>query len=122
MKRFFSLIISGALLLTLSLPTSHSLAEEAAQDTGSYSTDQARRPGFFSILGSIVFTTIHVPSKLLTCVATQASAAVFYTQTFGVEGAYEGGTNGRDIGETARRSCTGPWIVRPSHVVRDYGE
>jgi len=108
--------------LALSLPASPSFAEEAVQDAGSYSTTQPRRPGFFHILGSIIFTTLHVPAKLVTCVGTQATAAVAYTATFGVEGAYEGGTNGRDIGETARRSCTGSWIVRPSHVVRDYGE
>jgi hypothetical protein len=120
MKKPLSLVIGPALLLAFSLltPTNYSRAEETAQDV----VNQPRRPGFFHILGSIVFTTLHLPQKALTCAATQASAAVFYTATFGVEGHYDGGTNGRDIGETARRSCTGSWIVRPSQVVRDYGE
>ena len=110
----------GAALLAFSLlaPASRSLAEEAAQDVVS----QPRRPGFFHILGSIVFTPVHVVYKTLTCGATQAAAAVPYITTFGVEGHYDGGTNGRDIGETARRSCTGSWIVRPSQVAQDYGE
>ena len=60
--------------------------------------------------------------KLVTCVGGQTLAAAAYTTTFGVKGNYEGGTNGREIGEVGRRSCTGSWIVRPSQVVRDYGE
>ena len=83
---------------------------------------EPRRPGFVHVLGSILFTTLHVPFKLVSCVGTQATAAVAYTATFGVEGSYDGGTNGKEIGEVARRSCTGSWIVRPSQVVRDYGE
>jgi hypothetical protein len=47
---------------------------------------------------------------------------VAYAATFGVEGNYDGGTNGREIGEVARRSCTGSWWVTPSQVARDYGE
>ena len=79
-------------------------------------------PGFFSMLGSIVLSTLHVPFKAVTCVGTQATAAVAYAATFDVEGHYDGGTNGKDIGETARRSCTGSWIVSPSQVAKDYGE
>jgi hypothetical protein len=123
MKRTLFLVI-GVIVLSISLlaPTNRVFAEQAAQD-GAYDTaGQQRRPGFFSILGSIVFTTLHVPAKLVTCVATQAEAAVWYSATYDVAGGYEGGTNGRDIGETARRSCTGSWIVRPSQVARDYGE
>jgi hypothetical protein len=44
------------------------------------------------------------------------------TGTFGVEGNYDGGTNGKEIGNVARHACTGSWIVKPSQVVRDYGE
>lgn len=112
----------GAILLCFALlaPANQSLAGQAGQEESSVS--QPRRPNFFHILGSIVFTTLHLPAKLVTCVGTQATAAVAYTATFGVEGNYDGGTNGRDIGETARRSCTGSWIVRPSQVARDYGE
>ena len=72
-------------------------------------------------LGSLLFSIIHVPYKLVTCAATQASSAVFYTATYGVRGHYEGGTNGKDIGETARRSCTGDWIITPDQVKKDYG-
>ena len=73
------------------------------------------------ILGSVLLSIIHVPYKLVTCAATQASAAVFYTGTYGVRGHYDGDTNGRDIGETARRSCTGDWIIKPEQVKKDYG-
>ena len=73
------------------------------------------------VLGSILLSILHVPMKLVTCVGTQAGAAVAYTTTYGVEGHYDGGTNGRDIGETARRSCTGSWIISPAHVKNDYG-
>ena len=74
------------------------------------------------ILGSVLFSILHVPLKLATCVGTQATAAVAYTATFGVPGNYDGGTNGRDIGETARRSCKGDWIITPRQVKNDYGE
>jgi hypothetical protein len=117
-RQLFSFI--GATLLAFSLlaPANHSLAEEATQDT----VTQPRRPNFFHVLGSILFTPPLLVVKTVTCVGTQFTAAVPYITTFGVEGHYDGGTNGRDIGETARRSCTGSWIVRPSQVVRDYGE
>jgi hypothetical protein len=73
------------------------------------------------VVGSILFSILHVPYKALTCAATQVAAAVPYVETFGVPGGYEGGTNGRDIGETARKSCTGDWIIKPRHVKADYG-
>jgi hypothetical protein len=121
MKNFSSMVLGATLLsLTLLVSPSLSLAQQAGQREDSVS--QPRRPNFFHILGSIVFTPIHLVAKTVTCVGTQATAAVAYTTTYGVEGHYDGGTNGRDIGETARRSCTGSWIVRPSQVVRDYGE
>ena len=122
--RFYSFLTATLLILSLLLAANAGQAEELAQqdDPASYPATQSRRPGFFHILGSIVFTTLHFPAKLVTCVGTQSVAAVAYTGTFGVEGNYAGGTNGREIGEVARRSCTGSWIVRPSQVVRDYGE
>ena len=83
------------------------------------STGQEDNGVFF--LGSVLLSIIHVPYKLVTCAATQASSAVFYTATYGVRGHYEGGTNGKDIGETARRSCTGDWIITPEQVKKDYG-
>lgn len=73
------------------------------------------------VLGSVIFSILHIPLKLATCLGTQASAAVAYTATYGVEGHYDGGTNGKDIGETARRSCKGDWIITPSQVKTDYG-
>jgi hypothetical protein len=121
MKHSLFLFIGATLLVgSLLAPSNHSLAEEAAQDAVS----QPRRsgPGFFPILGSIFFTPVHLVFKTVTCVGTQVTAAVPYIATYGVEGHYDGGTNGRDIGETARRSCTGSWIVRPSQVARDYRE
>jgi len=77
--------------------------------------------GGIFVVGSILFSILHLPAKLVTCVGTQATAAVAYTSTFGVPGHYDGGTNGRDIGETARRSCTGAWVITPSQVKADYG-
>jgi len=123
-QRFYSFLTATLLVLSLLLAAYVGQAEELAQqdDPASYPATQSRRPGFLHILGSIVFTTLHFPAKLVTCVGTQSVAAVAYTATFGVEGNYAGGTNGREIGEVARRSCTGSWIVRPSQVVRDYGE
>jgi len=122
--RFYSFLTATLLVLSLLLAANVGQAEELAQqdDPASYPATQSRRPGFLHILGSIVFTTLHFPAKLVTCVGTQSVAAVAYTATFGVEGNYAGGTNGREIGEVARRSCTGSWIVRPSQVVRDYAE
>jgi hypothetical protein len=73
------------------------------------------------VLGSILLSILHVPLKLVTCVGTQATAAVAYAATYDVRGGYDGGTNGKDIGETARRSCTGSWFVSPSQVKDDYG-
>ncbi|HEY1236522.1 MAG TPA: hypothetical protein VGH22_24310 [Candidatus Binatia bacterium] len=115
MKKRLELIMGAAILTAGLLSANPSGAQEAGAPA-------AARPGFFSILGSILLTPPHLLFKTVTCVGTQVTAAVPYVATFGVEGAYDGGTNGRDIGETARRSCTGSWIVRPSQVARDYGE
>jgi hypothetical protein len=73
------------------------------------------------IVGSVLLSILHVPFKLATCAGTQATAAVFYAGTFGVPGHYDGGTNGKEIGETARRSCTGAWFITPEQVKKDYG-
>jgi hypothetical protein len=81
----------------------------------------AREDNGIFVLGSILMSILHVPLKLATCVGTQATAAVAYTATFGVEGHYDGGTNGKDIGETARRSCKGSWFITPSQIKDDYG-
>ena len=73
-----------------------------------------------SVIGSIFLSVLHLPLKLATCVGTQTGAAVAYTTTFGVAGNYDGGTNGKQIGEVARRSCTGDWIITPEQVKKDY--
>jgi hypothetical protein len=73
-----------------------------------------------SIVGSVLLSVLHVPLKLLTCVGTQTGAALAYTSTFGVAGNYDGGTNGKQIGEVANRSCTGDWIITPAQVHTDY--
>src|ERR1700746_2568398 len=73
-----------------------------------------------SVLGSGVLSVLHFPLKLATCIGAQTGAAVAYTATFGVAGNYDGGTNGKEIGEVARRSCTGDWIITPQQVSKDY--
>ena len=79
-----------------------------------------RQTDGFSVLGSVLLSILHVPFKFVTCVGTQTGAAVAYTATFGVAGNYEGGTNGKQIGEVAHRSCTGDWIITPEQVKHDY--
>jgi hypothetical protein len=101
--------VSTIFAATLFLLPANVRAQQAEEDNGVF------------VLGSVLLSILHVPYKLVTCAATQASAAVFYTGTYGVPGSYEGGTNGRDIGETARKSCTGDWFVTPQQVKKDYG-
>src|SRR4029077_1893465 len=86
---------------------------------GQQSTTQQQTDGL-SVLGSVVLSVLYLPLKLATCVGTQTGAAVAYTATFGVAGNYDGGTNGKQIGEVARRSCTGDWIITPEQVSKDY--
>jgi hypothetical protein len=82
---------------------------------------RAQEADGLATFGSVVFSILHLPLKLVTCVGTQAVAGVAYVATYGVPGNYEDGTNGREIGEVARRSCTGEWIIPPQQVKRDYG-
>jgi hypothetical protein len=72
-------------------------------------------------LGSFVLSVLYLPVKVATCLGTQAGAAVAYTATYGVAGNYDGETHGKEIGEVARRSCSGPWIITPEQVKKDYG-
>jgi hypothetical protein len=109
-------------LLTATLVVFGLLGAPSRSIAGESMQQEPRRPGFVHILGGILLTPPVFIGKLFTCVGTQVTAGVAYTATFGVEGNYDGGTNGREIGEVARRSCTGSWWVRPSQVVRDYGE
>jgi hypothetical protein len=112
MKRQLSSQVSGV-ILAIAILMSPGLVHAQQADTQGDN-------GVF-VLGSILFSILHVPLKLATCVGTQATAAVAYTATFGVPGNYDGGTNGKDIGETARLSCTGSWFITPSQVKSDYG-
>jgi hypothetical protein len=100
-----------AVLISMSLLTlpAAARAQETSEGAGAY------------VPASILFSIFHVPFKLVTCVGTQVTAAGAYIGTFGVPGHYDGGTNGRDIGETARKSCTGDWVIKPSQIKADYG-
>ena len=82
------------------------------------SAPQSEDGAFF--LGSFLLSVLYLPVKLATCVGAQATAAVAYTATYGVAGNYDGGTNGKEIGEVARRSCTGAWVITPEQVKKDY--
>jgi len=110
-----TLLAAAFLSFALLAPVPRSFAGQAGQDP-------TAEPGFFAGVGSVIFSVLLIPTKLVTCLGTQASAAAFYVATYDVKGAYDEGTNGRDIGETARRSCTGSWVVSPRQVARDYGE
>src|ERR1044071_10059467 len=91
------------LLICLSAP-SLSRAEEMAQqtDSTSYPVVETRSPGFPHILGSIIFTTLYFPMKLVSCVGGQTLAAAAYTTTFGVKGNYEGRSEERRVGKEGR--------------------
>jgi len=108
MKRW---MISGISVAVLALSIVAAPGKARAQSTGD--------DGAFH-WGSIPLSILHFPLKLVTCVGTQVGAAVAYTATYGVEGNYNGGTNGREIGEIARRSCTGDWVVRSRQIRNDY--
>jgi len=110
MKQLTSATSAVVLALVLLAAPSNGWSQSSAQDNN----------GTF-VLGSVLLSILHVPLKLVTCVGTQVTAAVAYTATYDVPGHYDGGTNGKDIGETARRSCTGKWIITPSQVKSDYG-
>jgi hypothetical protein len=112
MKRHTTVGLSIAILLLNLLVTP---AVGRAQQAGAQQDD-----GVF-YLGSFVLSLIYLPVKLATCLGTQAGAAVAYTATYGVPGSYDGDVNGKEIGEVARRSCTGPWIITPEQVKKDYG-
>ncbi len=68
----------------------------------------------------MLLTILNFPYKLVTCVGTQAITLTAYVMTNGVEGNYEGGTNGKQIGEVARGACVGHWVITPEQVKKDY--
>lgn len=110
MNRFLRLAIAICILTVTAVPgTSRSQQATMKEDDGAF------------FLGSALLSILYFPLKLATCVGTQAGAAVAYTATYGVAGNYDGDTNGKDIGQVARKSCTGAWIITPEQVKRDYG-
>jgi hypothetical protein len=106
--RFTSSLSAFSLAITLLSPPS-----VAAQQSGSLND------GLY-VAGSVLLSLLYLPVKLTTCVGTQAVTAVAYTATYGVPGSYDGGTNGKDIGEVARKACAGSWLISPNQVKRDY--
>ena len=111
MKPFLRLSIAILILSIVALPTiGRTQQTTMKEDDGAF------------YLGSFVLSIVQFPLKLATCLGTQAGAAVAYTATYGVPGNYESNTNGKDIGEVARRSCTGAWVITPQQVKKDYGE
>ena len=73
-----------------------------------------------NIFGSIVLTVLNIPFRLVTCVGTQTLLTIpAYVLTNGVEGNYEGGTNGRQIKEVGYGACAGHWIITPEQLQRD---
>jgi hypothetical protein len=71
-------------------------------------------------VGSFFLSLLNFPFRLATCVATQPVASVAYVGTAGVPGDYDGGTNGKQIGQAARAACAGPWLITPDQVKKDY--
>jgi hypothetical protein len=109
-KRFSALCAIFLFTLALSAPTLGAQAGTAQENDG------------FAYIGSFFLSLLHFPLKLATCVGTQTVSAVAYTTTYGVPGNYDGGTNGKQIGEVARKSCTGSWLISPDQVKKDYYE
>lgn len=71
--------------------------------------------------GSVALSMLYFPVKLTTCLGTQMGSAVAYIFTYGVPGNFDGGTNGKQIGEAARSACAVPWIISTDQVRQDYG-
>jgi len=108
-KKEFSLLCAIFILLVmLSVPSMAAELGTSQEDDGA------------AVFGSFFLSLLHFPFKLATCVGAQAVSAVAYTATFGVPGNSDGGTNGKQIGEVARESCTGSWLISPGQVRKDY--
>ena len=72
-----------------------------------------------NIFGSVLLTALNIPFRLLTCLGTQAITIPAYVVTNGVEGNYEGGTNGRQIKEVGYGACVGHWVITADQLRRD---
>jgi hypothetical protein len=107
-KRKLAFVSIAPLMLFAFLFTASLSQAESGPDDGVYD------------VGSVLLNILHVPFKLVTCVGTQIVAGVDYVGTYGVEGNYFGGTNGREIGGVATGACKGQWIIRSEDVKRDY--
>jgi hypothetical protein len=110
MYQRMSLYIIGIALLALSVAPSSVSAQQAV----------SQEPGVHHYAGSVILSVFYLPLKLVTCVGTQVVAGTAYIATYQVPGSYEGGTNGKNIGEVASGSCSGAWVISPEQVQRDY--
>jgi hypothetical protein len=95
------------LVLGLLVAPSPAAAQSGGDDGGYY-------------LGSGILTLLYFPVKLVTCGTGAVVTSLAYVATYDVPGSHDGGTNGKDIGEVARRSCGGAWVIRPEQVKEDY--
>lgn len=103
----------ASIVLVLGLLIAPNLARAQAQPAGS--GDDAV---FYA--GSFLFSLFYLPIKLVTCIGTQVLADTAYIATYQVPGNYDGGTNGKDIGQIVRGACTTPWVITPDQVKTDY--
>ena len=106
-KKFAPVILAGLMLIAVLFVASPSQAQSQEEDAAFH-------------VGSLLLNILHVPFKLVTCVGTQVGAGAAYVATYGVEGNYEGGTNGKELGGYASGACKGQWIIRVEDVKRDY--
>jgi hypothetical protein len=110
MYQRMTLCIIGIAFLALLVAPSPARAQQAG----------SQEPGIQHYAGSVILSVFYLPLKLVTCVGTQVVAGTAYIATYQVPGSYEGGTNGKNIGEVASGSCAGAWIISPEQVQRDY--
>ncbi|TMA11690.1 MAG: hypothetical protein E6J89_07010 [Deltaproteobacteria bacterium] len=110
LKRAAAWVIDILLVLSMLLAPYPVQAQQAGSE----------EPGIINYAGSIVFSLFYIPVKLVTCVGTHVIADTAYIATYQVPGNYEGGTNGKEIGEVARGACSGSWVITPDQVKKDY--
>ena len=81
---------------------------------------QPAEPEGWPVVGSVLLSIVRIPLKLATCVGTNIVVGVAYVATYGVEGNYDGGTHGRELGEMGAAPCKPPWVIRAAEVQRDW--